>query len=165
MQTSAKKLAKTSKLVVTFAVVPAAPAAVFCGLFALGIRPSLSSTFQDAISAYSILFVYAYLIAGIHVVLLGIPAFLLGNWLKAIRWWTCMIVSFAIGGLPMATWGKTRLSGLIDWGIFGMIGGFVFSVLWQFWIQVEQPQSNSRVGAYRLTAVSRGKPQEDQKEQ
>jgi hypothetical protein len=56
-------------------------------------------------------------------------------------------VSFAIGGLPMATWGQTGLLGLIQWGIFGMIGGFVFSLLWQSWIQVDEPQSDLGVGA------------------
>jgi hypothetical protein len=121
-----------------FIVTPAAPAVAFCWLFALGIGPSLSNPLQDVISAYGILFVYAYLVAAIHVVLLGLPAFLLGNRLRAIRWWTCMIVSFVIGGLPLATVTQTGLLGLIQWGIFGMIGGFVFWLLWELWVRADQ---------------------------
>src|SRR5690242_12326781 len=108
MQTSAHKPNKIGKLLVTFLVTPAAPALVFCGFFALAYPPHLSrsNTLQDAILAIGLLFALAYSIAGAHVLVLGIPAFLLGSWLKAINWWTCIIVSFAIGGLPMAILGQ-----------------------------------------------------------
>lgn len=47
----------------------------------------------------------AVLVAGtsfLYVVVLGIPAFLLLRWRKAIRWWSATVVGFLLGCLPVA---------------------------------------------------------------
>ena len=77
-------------------------------------------------------FVGAYLVAGAHVLVLGVPAFLLGKRLNAIHWWTCIIVAFIIGGSPIAIW--DGWSNFIHFGLFGASGGLAFWLLWEFWI-------------------------------
>ena len=41
-------------------------------------------------------------ISSIHVVVLGIPAFIVGWYFKGIRWWTSIVVAFIVGALPTA---------------------------------------------------------------
>jgi hypothetical protein len=147
MQEQNNRFAAIGKLLVSFLAVPAAPATIFCCLFVLGYHPALPKTVSDALSTWGALFALVYVIAGVHVLVLGVPAFLLGKSLNAIRWWTIMIVSFVIGGVPMATWGQTGWLGLIWYGIFGMTGGFAFSLLWQYWIHIDKQQPEARVGA------------------
>ncbi len=141
MQTSANKLGRAIKLVVTFLAIPAAPALVVWGFFTIAYppHPTRLHPLQEVITGSFDLFLLAYAVAGAHVLVLGIPAFLLGSWLKAIRWWTCLLVSFAIGGLPMSIWGGWDWSGLLLWGALGMTGGLVFWLLWRLWIRGTGP--------------------------
>lgn len=46
--------------------------------------------------------VFIAVISSLHVIILGIPAFIIGWYFKMIRWWTSIIVSFIIGALPTA---------------------------------------------------------------
>ena len=41
-------------------------------------------------------------ISSIHVVVLGIPAFIVGWYFNGIRWWTSIVVAFIVGALPTA---------------------------------------------------------------
>ena len=41
-------------------------------------------------------------ISSIHVVVLGIPAFIVGWYFNRIRWWTSIVVAFIVGALPTA---------------------------------------------------------------
>ncbi len=47
-----------------------------------------------------------------HIILFGLPAFLLGWYFRAIRWWTSLITAFIIGVTPTAAyvfiWGLER---------------------------------------------------------
>ncbi len=136
MQVPASKLNRASKLVLTFLAIPVAPALAFWGFFTIAYppHPTRLHPLQENIAASFFLFVIAYTFAGAHVLILGIPAFLIGNRLKAIHWWTCLLASFAIGGLPMSISGGWDWSGLLLYGALGMMGGLVFWLLWRFWI-------------------------------
>ena len=39
-----------------------------------------------------------------HVVLLGVPAYAVLRWRKAVRWWSVLASSFVLGAAPMAIW-------------------------------------------------------------
>ncbi len=41
-------------------------------------------------------------ISSIHVIVLGIPAFIVGWYFNRIRWWTSVVVAFIVGALPTA---------------------------------------------------------------
>lgn len=41
-------------------------------------------------------------ISALHVIILGIPAFIIGWYFNAIRWWTSMVTAFIVGALPTA---------------------------------------------------------------
>jgi hypothetical protein len=93
---------------------------------------SASSLSSGSILVSVIIFVAAYLIAGAHVLILGVPAFLLGKRLNAIHWWTCILVAFLIGGLPIGIWDGWR--NFLPFGLFGASAGFAFWLLWEFWV-------------------------------
>jgi hypothetical protein len=42
------------------------------------------------------------LIGAAHIVLLGIPAFLILNWVGKIRWWTSILAGYVCGAVPTA---------------------------------------------------------------
>src|SRR5688572_32354172 len=88
-----------SKVEISFLITPAVPAAIFSCAITLDWSPK---TISDSASLFGLLFIIAYLVAGAHTLILGVPAFLLGKWLNAIRWWTCVPVALVIGGSPMA---------------------------------------------------------------
>ncbi len=95
-----------------------------------------------------------------HVIVLGIPAFLIGFRLKAIRLWSTLIVSFMIGAVPVAIYALVEgwsdsirypdyypttdlptsigmsiiLMALIGGlgGLFGLSGGLAFWLVWRF---------------------------------
>lgn len=117
------KLPVDEKVFRSFFIIPAVPAAIFSLFFFL----------SGSILLIVIVFVVTYLVAGAHVLVLGLPAFWLGQRLQAIRWWTCIIVGFGVGGLPVAIWRGTEL--FLFGGLFGACAGFAFWLLWEFWIQ------------------------------
>ena len=125
------------KAVVSFLVVPAVPAIIVACYLVLAYAPM---TISDGLPAFGMIFILAYLIASAHVLVLGVPAFLLGKQLHAIRWWTCIITAFIIGGLPITlwTWHDSPPTGwqsvFLGWGLFGVSGGLVFWLLWRYWI-------------------------------
>jgi hypothetical protein len=127
----------TEKTIVSFLVVPAVPAIIVAGYLVLAYG---SSTISDGLPAFGMIFILAYAIASAHVLVLGVPAFLLGKRLHAIRWWTCLIMAFIIGSLPITllTWHYSPPMGwqsvFLGWGLFGVSGGFVFWILWRYWI-------------------------------
>lgn len=125
-----------NKVAFSFLVTPAVPAAIVACVFTLGWSPK---TVSDGASLFGALFLFAYLVAGAHTLILGIPAFLLGKWLNAIRWWTCVPVAFMIGGSPMAIWGQAGWAAFNSWGLFGAIGGLAFWLLWRFYVRSDEP--------------------------
>ena len=80
-----------------------------------------------------------------HVVFLGLPAFLLGWYLRAIRWWTTLLMAFIIGAVPMGVYLYRSPSYIFEanrelivvMGLFGVSGGLVFWLLWRFWVGSE----------------------------
>ena len=126
------------KTVFSFFVVPAMPAIIVACYLVL--TYSTRPISDGSALAFVEIFVLAYLIAGVHVLVLGVPAFLLGKQLHAIRWWTCIITAFIIGGLPVTlwTWHDSPPMGwqsvFLGWGLFGVSGGLVFWLLWRYWI-------------------------------
>ena len=127
----------SEKTIVSFVVAPAVPAIIVASYLVLAYASRLNS---DSLSAFALIFSLAYLIAAAHVLLLGVPAFLLGKRLHAIRWWTCLIIAFIIGGLPITlwTWHNSPPTGWwsvsLAWGLFGASGGLTFWLLWQYWV-------------------------------
>ena len=125
------------KTIISFLVVPAVPAILVACYLVLAYAPRNSS---DSLPAFGMIFILAYGIGSAHVLVLGVPAFLLGKKFHAIRWWTCIIVAFLIGGLPITlwTWQASPPMGwqamFLGWGLFGVSGGLVFWLLWRYWI-------------------------------
>lgn len=103
---------------------------------------------------------WALIVAGIHVVMLGFPAAVIGQYFRLVRWWSSTAVGFLLGCLPVTLSGLSQGRGaseyagtipyMIDgvrtaagWanfaqeilfmGFFGAIGGFSFWVAWRFW--------------------------------
>jgi hypothetical protein len=98
--------------------------------------------------------------------LLGLPALLIGWYFRAIRWWTTLIVAFLIGAIPATLsvlaspigqpegtplWRSTDPADLIFAGssalMFGLIGlssGFVFWLLWRYWVMPNSPAGRPR---------------------
>jgi len=126
---------QNGRVIDLFFVVPAIPAAFFTCLMILKYPPR---TISDGVAPFGMLFFFAYLAASAHMLVLGIPAFLLGKRLDAIRWWSCIIVGFVIGSLPMAIWMQGEWVVFVPWGLFGAIGGLAFWLLWRFWIRFDQ---------------------------
>jgi hypothetical protein len=127
----------SEKTIAAFVVVPAVPAIIVACYLVLSFASGINS---DSLSAFGLIFILAYLVAGTHVLVLGVPAFLLGRHLHAIRWWTCIITAFIIGGLPITllTWHNSPPTGwwsvFLAWGLFGVSGGLAFWLLWQYWV-------------------------------
>jgi hypothetical protein len=119
------------KTVILFLITPAIPASIFSAY-------SLIEYQIGSMLVLGIIFVGVYLIASAHGFLLGIPAFLLFKRLNTIHWWTCILVAFLIGGLPIGLWRGWSES--VAWGLLGASGGFGFWLLWQFWIHSDQQQ-------------------------
>jgi len=114
------ELSIDEKVLISFFITPAVPALIF-SVFSL-----------EYIMIAAVVFVATYLVAGVHLLVLGVPAFLLGKRLNAIKWWMCILVAFLIGGLPMGIWDGWR--SFLPFALFGASGGFVFWLLWKFWI-------------------------------
>ncbi len=84
----------------------------------------------------SFLWVHTWLLVRTSLVL-GVPAFLLVKRFNAIRWWTCIIVSFLIGGLGSLSILDTWMH-FVPFGLFGASGGLAFWLLWRFSIPSDQ---------------------------
>ena len=125
------------KTIASFLIVPAVPAIIVACYLVLAYAPR---NFSDGLPAFGMIFFLAYLIGGAHVLVPGLPAFLLGKQLHAIRWWTCIITAFMIGGLPITlwTWHSSPPMGwqsvFVGWGLFGVSGGLTFWLLWRYWV-------------------------------
>ena len=98
-----------------------------------------------------------------HLLFLGIPAFLIGWRLRAIRWWSVLIASFLIGAIPLPTFAFVRdfqwppgfdpitsmgiiligssvvivAAGVL--GLFGVSAGGVFWLIWRYWASPDSP--------------------------
>jgi hypothetical protein len=120
-----------SHLFDSFLIVPAIPAALGAVSVGVDIWPGT----WDGFVALLMVFVVAYLIGIVHTLFLGVPAFLLGLRLHAIYWWSCLLVGFLIGGLPMTIWMKGTWLVFLAWGFLGAMGGFGFWLLWRFWVR------------------------------
>jgi hypothetical protein len=85
------------------------------------------------------------------VFILGLPLLLIGLKLRAIRWWSVLLVGFVIGYLPSA-WSDNWATPLayVSLGALGMIGALSFWLVWHFWVRrdsVTQPAvSPERLG-------------------
>jgi demethylmenaquinone methyltransferase / 2-methoxy-6-polyprenyl-1,4-benzoquinol methylase len=121
----------------------AAMPSVIAGTFVSLISPSITA----GIFLFAIAFAYAFVVSLAHVLVLGLPVFLLGWRLRAIRWWSTLIAAFIVGAIPMAIWTwpdlsslgwRDYVSGFAFFGLFGVSGGIVFSLLWHYWIRPEQ---------------------------
>ena len=99
-------------------------------------------------------FYVVFVVAAAHVLVLGLPMCWLAARIKLIRWWSCLIISFLIGMLPLLVFDRTpspseapylarstfaqylAMAGptLAIFGALGMSGGFTFWLLWRFWV-------------------------------
>ena len=96
MRTQDDKDVKTMTL---FFLVPAVPAIIRSFHIVLEFPPRNVS---EGIVIFTLIFFHAYLAGSMHLFIVRVPAFWLGQRFDAIRWWTCIIVGFVIGGLPIA---------------------------------------------------------------
>ena len=121
------------------------------------------------------LIVIIFIVSSLHVIVLGVPTFIVGWYFKRIRWWTSIVASFIIGALPTAIFlwplkypqlqttssrwdgekmvqtmikGVPTVTGWTDWvsaftvmGLFGVIGGITF---WLIWRERNKPISYQR---------------------
>jgi hypothetical protein len=91
------------KTIASFLIVPAVPAIIVACYLVLAYAPR---NFSDGLPAFGMIYFLAYLIGGAHVLVLGLPAFLLGKQLHAIRWlgiirrqwWSHLLALMAILG-------------------------------------------------------------------
>jgi len=73
-----------------------------------------------------------FVVAGIHVVVFGIPAFLLCRLAGIIHWWTPPAAGFAIGVIPLAALGNAWfIPGALFLGLLGASGGFTFWLVYR----------------------------------
>ena len=121
--------------------------AVFLSCFILVASPPGPIWFR---AAYFVLLLTATIpVAAGHALILGVPAYLLGTRFQTISMWSCAIVGFMIGALPMgiAAWRNQPEFGWSDFvpgGLSGAVGGVVFWALWHFWIP-KDANGNSQV--------------------
>lgn len=128
-----------TRLLLAFLAAALAPALLCGGLAFGGYSPQAAPAFGGL----------AFVVAFAYVFFLGIPAFALGWYLNAIRWWTTFLVSFVIGAMPYAilaglpdgtltNWAD-YIQGIIYTGLFGMTGGLAFWLIWRLWIEPHLP--------------------------
>lgn len=115
---------------VTFLIVPVIPAVLSAVFVAVNIGLETDAAFV----ALMMVFFGAYLVGIVHTLFLGVPAFLLGLRFHAIYWWSCILVGFIIGSLPISIWMQGPWLVFLAWGLFGASGGFTFWLLWRFWV-------------------------------
>ncbi len=96
----------------------------------------------DQLLAFGSLLPFSFIVALMHVLIFGVPAFLLGLRFRAINWWTSVIVASAIGIMPLAilfsSSSNFKFFNLLPLGLFGAIGGLTFWVLWRFWVHYQR---------------------------
>ncbi len=101
---------------------------------------------------FAIAFLFAFAFTAAYTFIVGGPLLLLGAWRHAIYWWSCLLIGFLVGLVPTALVAGTRLFDAWPMGVFGLIGGLVFWLLWRYWVQsapkqpvtvsTEQPAGN-----------------------
>jgi hypothetical protein len=128
-----------NNLFTLFLTVPAIPAVLFAGF--VGAEYG-SGTGSDGFIAVMMVFFVHYLTGIVHTLILGIPAFLLGLRLDAISWWSCILVGFVIGLLPVTLLTQAPQVVFIPYRLCGAISGLGFWLLWRFWIRFDQ-QANT----------------------
>jgi hypothetical protein len=116
--------------------------------------------------AASVMLALGFLVSLMYTFLLGLPALLIGWYFRAIRWWTTLIMAFLIGiipptlsllaspiGKPEGTpmWRSTDPTDLIFvvsssplFGFIGLTSGFVFWLLWRYWVMPDSPAGRPR---------------------
>ncbi len=137
-----KSLRRTIATIIVVTLLPA----VILSCFILTSRPSPSFLFS--ILYFVLLLNTNIIVSAIHMIVLGIPAILIGMWLKVINWWSCTITGFMIGAVPqlISSWQSLSSFGWSDFlpvAIPGAIGGFVFWFLWRYWVQDAEPKIDS----------------------
>ena len=99
-----------------------------------------------------------------HVFLLGLPTLLISWHFRAIRWWSTLISSIMIGAIPSTIdvfffqnigWDEPsyfyqNIGNILSLGItagaatimgfFGLCGGFIFWLLWRYWVSPNSPE-------------------------
>jgi hypothetical protein len=78
-----------------------------------------------------------FLVAGAHVLLFGLPAYLLLRRRMRVDWAQAMIAGFVIGAVPLSLWSWLLEGGAVGpsflWsalpGVLGMLGGMTFRAL------------------------------------
>ena len=129
---------KTLLALLAGAVVPALIVAVVAtvSITKADAPSSAGSVLLTVLSTAGITFLFALAFTAAHAFILGLPMVLLGIKLHAIRWWSCILVSFVIGFVPSAlVSGSNFMSGAPIGGVLGAIGGLTFWLVWHFWVQ------------------------------
>ncbi len=90
---------------------------------------------------FAIAFLFAFAFTAAYTFLVGGPLLLLGAWRNAIRWWSCLLIGFLVGLVPTALVAGTSLPDAWPMGLFGLIGGLVFWLVWHYWVQPTPAQT------------------------
>ena len=117
-----------AKEIISFLLAAAVPPLFFVGSMAFPL--ARMTLFGLVILGFSFAAVYMY--AGAHILLFGIPAFLVARKWNAIHWWTCLVAGFLIGSIPTAI--LTGGGEFIPEGLLGASAGLFFWLLWRIWI-------------------------------
>ncbi len=122
----------------SFIAAAALPALIVACIWLIG-TSSFNETLDQRLVASAEVFGIVFVVASVQAIVLGIPAFLLGLRLRAIHWWSCIIMGFviALGPGAVISWSEKihniKFSDNIYWGLFGASGGLAFWLIWQFW--------------------------------
>ena len=144
---------KFFKTLLAFLAAALAPAIIYTIIFyfntPIGSIVSRSDALHESLQYGAIAFVVAFA----DLVVLGIPAFFLGMYLRAIRWWTTLLAAFVVGAAPCAIyiWTPSRLGlslssyfySISAFGLLGLSGGLVFWLLWKYWVPSMTSQSET----------------------
>jgi hypothetical protein len=129
---------KREKLMVAFPAAAATPALIVAALLTNFNLALMFSTGFFCLLLPQLVFVF--LIALIHCLFLGIPAFIIISRLWTINWPSILISSFIIGAVPLPlftalSFGELNLYAAIFFGLMGVSAGITFGLLWRYWIE------------------------------
>ena len=126
MQSQPSKLQQVFKGFVALLISAVVIAIVVAILFAVSAKQP---------EGFAIAFLFAFIFTAAHSFLLGGPLLLLGAWRNAIRWWSCLLIGFLVGFIPSALVTGSDFLSAWPMGLFGLIGGLTFWLVWHYWVQ------------------------------
>ncbi len=105
-----------------------APFAASIPVMAVSFLFALFEGSADSFAAVAIFGLYSLVIAAVHMLVVGLPVYLLYRRWFTLTWWGAMLAGFLVGSLPgqllFGEWGSWTMAVIL--GIPGAIGGLAF---------------------------------------